>query len=80
MGCRRKRCHVVHRASAVVHMGQHQHRNFFMECAGNFLRLKQLKLEAPRLTEAFSNIKIGGEVAALADHGAPLRIIYGCDG
>ncbi|MNV02850.1 hypothetical protein D3C71_930900 [compost metagenome] len=58
--------HVVHGAGAVVHVREHQHGDVAGQCCGDLFGLYQHQLQAALLAQAFCNVEVGGEVAALA--------------
>ena len=58
--------HVVHGAGAVVHMRQHQHGHVAGQRCVDLFRLHQHQFQPALFAQAFGNVEVGGEVAALA--------------
>ena len=71
--------HVVHGAGAVVHMREHEHGHIAGEGGGNVLGLHQHQLQPALLAQAFGNVEVGGEVAALAHDAAARGAVFAGD-
>ncbi|MCY1372941.1 hypothetical protein D9M69_601820 [compost metagenome] len=56
----------MHRAGAVVHVGQHQHGDLLVQRARDLFGLHQHQLVTAFLAQRFGDVEIGGEVAAFA--------------
>ena len=65
--------HVVHGAGAVVHVREHQHRHVVLQGGGDVLGFEQHQFQATLAAQAFGNVEVGGEVAALAEQLAARR-------
>jgi hypothetical protein len=70
--------HVMQAAGAVVHLGEHQHGQIGIEVLGDFFGLDEHQAHAVLARQAFSDVEIGGEVAALGND-EPSRGAVGLD-
>ena len=73
MGSGGERAHVVHRAGAVVHVGQHQNGDVRRQRSGKLVGLDQFQTAPALAAQCFGNVQIGGKVAALTDDRLALR-------
>jgi hypothetical protein len=74
---RSRRCHVVHCARAVVHMGQHQHRDIGGQRRCDLPRARPAsRCPAALPAQRLGDVQVGREIAALADDGVALRRIF----
>ena len=71
--------HVVHSAGAVIDVGKHQHRHLGPQRWHDARSLHQFEAAAVGLAQPLGNVQIGGEIAALADDDAPLRVRVLCN-
>ena len=68
--------HVVQVARAVVHLGQHQHGRIVVQDGGNLVHaVDQMQARAVLLGQAFGDVEIGREVAALRDDEPSIRCV-----
>ena len=66
--CVRDGVHVEHRASPVVHMGQHQHRNILRERRSYRLCIHQLQSKTMGAAQTLGHVQISRKVASLAHY------------